>query len=96
MARKVMPAPDTSRKLVSSKIWNGAIYSPGMEAELPEDFPEDGPHWEDFEPDATPAPKGVAAVNLAAQEQEQAEVAAAQATARASTRKPAKKQRGRA
>ena len=90
MARKEMPAPDTSRKLASSKIWNGAIYSPGMEAELPESFPQDGPHWEDFEPDATPAPKGVAAKHIAAAEQ------AAVIDAMTPKKPAAKKQRGRA
>jgi len=94
MPRKVMPAPDTSRKLVSSKIWKGDVWSPGMEKDLPEDFPQDGPHWEDFEPDATPAPKGVAAQNMAAAEQEQAKVAVASETARGT--RPVKKQRGRA
>ena len=90
MARKVMPAPDTSRKLVSSKIWKGDVWSPGMEADLPEDFPQDGPHWEDFEPDATPAPKGVAAKHIAAAE----EAAVIDGT---TPKKPAaKKQRGRA
>jgi hypothetical protein len=44
------PAPvDTSRKLKGSKIFNGVIYSPGQEHELPKGFPMDGPHWADWE-----------------------------------------------
>jgi len=68
MPRKAPLPVDTSRKLAGSKIWNGAVYSPGMEDRLPEDFPMDGPHWADHEEEDSEAPKGLAALNMAAQE----------------------------
>ncbi|MEO7102867.1 MAG: hypothetical protein ABI119_05975 [Gemmatimonadaceae bacterium] len=64
---------DTTRRLVAvdpetgatGKIWNGDIYIRGMEHDLPPDFPMDGPHWEDWEPDYDPMydeVRGVAAM----------------------------------
>lgn len=59
MARKAPEPIDTTRRLAhvdpatgaTGVIHNGIIYTRGMEAELPEDFPQDGPWWEDYEPD---------------------------------------------
>jgi hypothetical protein len=51
-------APDPgNRRLVNSKIWEGRIYSPGMERTLPAGFPMHGPHWQDCS-DGTCACKG--------------------------------------
>lgn len=52
MARRELVA-DTARKLVSWKIGpDGNIYGPGHEADLPEGFEMDGPHWNDWLPEA--------------------------------------------
>lgn len=60
MARRQKAAPDPTRRLAevdpatgaTGKIGSdGTIYTRGMEAQLPKDFPQDGPHWEDYVPD---------------------------------------------
>lgn len=51
MPRKPPPVLDLTRKLKGSKIWNGIVWMPGDEANLPADFPEDGPWWADWEDD---------------------------------------------
>lgn len=64
MPRKAPPPLDPTRRLAevdpatgaTGKAWGGVIYVRGMEQQLPDDFPDDGPWWEDFEPDSDAAP----------------------------------------
>lgn len=74
MPRRPPPVIDPTRRLVeeaqdgsTGKLWNGTIYIRGMEDELPEDFPMDGPHWEDWIPEPAAPKRGLEAM-LARQE----------------------------
>lgn len=52
MARKEKVVPDLRRRLKCSKIFGENIYIEGtLEEDLPEGFPMDGPHWDDWEED---------------------------------------------
>ena len=62
MPRKELEAYAPQRLLVSAKIWDGAVWVPGQEQELPEDFPMDGPHWNDWEPEERALPRGAEAL----------------------------------
>lgn len=42
------PQLEPNRKLKGSKIWLGIVWNPGDEHRLPEDFPQDGPWWDDW------------------------------------------------
>ena len=50
MARKAATY-EVPRHLVGGKIWNGEVYHPENQDNLPADFPQDGPWWNDYVPD---------------------------------------------
>jgi hypothetical protein len=73
---------EVPRRMVQSKIFRGAIYSPGQENTLPPGFPMEGEHWDDYVKPEPALYGGVAGLIQQQHEQEQAAYDAAVERAR--------------